>query len=98
MLNSIVESYVYDKKLYLWTKLIFNLDMKYKQTNISFIIKYFAKKTVDHQVDNIKRATDGINIVEIFKHNTSIVSIRTTYTPLLAHMLLKQLLVSLSKK
>lgn len=57
--------------------------MKYKQPNISSIIKELAHKTVIHQVDRIKRAiiykgnkdeqtlkTDGINIVEMFKHNT----------------------------
>uniref|UniRef100_T1PI48 DNA-directed RNA polymerase n=1 Tax=Musca domestica TaxID=7370 RepID=T1PI48_MUSDO len=83
MLNSMVENYVYDKKHYLWAKLTFNLDMKYKQPNISSIIKDLAEKSVVHQVDNIKRAiiykgnndeptlkTDGINIVEMFKHNT----------------------------
>ncbi|KNC24906.1 DNA-directed RNA polymerase I subunit RPA1 [Lucilia cuprina] len=81
--NSMVENYVYDKKHYLWAKLTFNIDMKYKQPNILSIIKELAQKTVIHQVDKIKRAiiykgnnneqtlkTDGINIVEMFKHNT----------------------------
>ncbi|XP_075169735.1 RNA polymerase I subunit RpI1 [Haematobia irritans] len=80
--NSMVESYVYDKKHHLWAKLTFNLEMKYRQPNISTIIKDLAAKSVVHQVDNIKRAiiykgnndeltlkTDGINIVEMFKHN-----------------------------
>ncbi|XP_013113377.2 DNA-directed RNA polymerase I subunit RPA1 [Stomoxys calcitrans] len=82
LLNSMVENYVYDKKRYLWAKLTFNLEMRHRQPNISTIIRDLAGKSVVHQVENIKRAiiykgnngeltlkTDGINIVEMFKHN-----------------------------
>lgn len=66
--------------------------MKYKQPNISEIIRELADRSVVHQVVNIKRAiiykatndeptlkTDGINIVEMFKYN-KILNINRLYS------------------
>ncbi|XP_037942906.1 DNA-directed RNA polymerase I subunit RPA1 [Teleopsis dalmanni] len=80
--NTMVKDYIYDKEGYLWCQLTFNLNTTYNKPDISYIIRDIASKCVVHEVKNIKRAiiykgdnnmellkTDGINIVEMFKHN-----------------------------
>ncbi|XP_055854133.1 DNA-directed RNA polymerase I subunit RPA1 [Episyrphus balteatus] len=79
--NDMVNGYVYDKEKHLWCKLTFDLPTRYRKPDIANIIKELADKAIIHQVPKIKRAilyktneelllkTDGINIVEMFKHN-----------------------------
>ncbi|XP_017486749.1 PREDICTED: DNA-directed RNA polymerase I subunit RPA1 [Rhagoletis zephyria] len=90
--NAMVREYSYDKERHQWCKLTFNLSMIYKKPDISSTIRELAGKCVVHQVQNIKRAiiykgdknahllkTDGINIVEMFKHK-EILDLNRLYT------------------
>lgn len=79
--NEFAHAYNYDKENYLWCELVFHLPMKYKNIDLSTLLKEVAKKSVIYEVPQLKRAitytqndklilkTDGINIVEMFKHN-----------------------------
>lgn len=72
--------YKADTKHHMWCELTFQLNMTYKNIDISNVLKESARKSVITEVPLIKRAitydknndiflkTDGINITEMFKH------------------------------
>lgn len=78
--NEFAHAYNYDKEKFLWCELVFHLPMKYKNIDLSTLLREVAKKSVIYEVPQIKRAitytqndklilkTDGINIVEMFKY------------------------------
>lgn len=80
--NDEVQKFRYDKKNFLWCELQIELLMKYRDVDISSILREVASKSVIWEVPKIKRAitytndkqelvlkTEGINIHEMFKYN-----------------------------
>lgn len=78
--NEFSQQYRTDKENHLWCELTFDLDMTYKNVDLSIVLKEVARKSVIVEVPQIRRAitynrdddiflkTDGINISEMFKY------------------------------
>lgn len=80
--NDSVQKFTYDTVNYLWCELEIELVMKYRDVDMSSILREAASKSVICEVLKIKRAitytndkselvleTEGININEMFKYN-----------------------------
>lgn len=87
-----VEKYNYDTKSKLWCEIEFALPITFNNIDISAILKEVADKSIIWQTPHIRRAinyvdnkgelilrTDGINIVEMFKH-IEILDLNKLYT------------------
>lgn len=78
--NEFSQQYRSDKENHLWCELTFDLNMTYKNVDLSIVLKEVARKSVIVEVAQIRRAitynrdddiflkTDGINITEMFKY------------------------------
>lgn len=78
--NEFSQQYRTDKENHLWCELTFDLNMTYKNVDLSIVLKEVARKSVIVEVPQIRRAitynrdddiflkTDGINIAEMFKY------------------------------
>lgn len=78
--NEFSQQYRTDKENHLWCELTFDLNMTYKNVDLSIVLKEVARKSVIVEVPQIRRAitynrdddiflkTDGINITEMFKY------------------------------
>lgn len=78
--NEFSQQYRTDKENHLWCELTFDLNMTYKNVDLSIVLKEVARKSVVCEVPQIRRAitynrdddiflkTDGINITEMFKY------------------------------
>lgn len=78
--NEFSQQYRTDKENHLWCELTFDLNMSYKNVDLSIVLKEVARKSVIVEVSQIRRAitynrdddiflkTDGINITEMFKY------------------------------
>lgn len=78
--NEFSQQYRVDKENHLWCELTFDLNMTYKNVDLSIVLKEVARKSVIVEVPQIRRAitynrdddiflkTDGINITEMFKY------------------------------
>ncbi|RZB40094.1 DNA-directed RNA polymerase I subunit RPA1 [Asbolus verrucosus] len=79
--HKFAQNYIYDKKKHLWCEITFGLPLNFKKLDLTAILKDVAGKSVLWETSNIKRAitymkndtltlrTDGINILEMFKHH-----------------------------
>lgn len=78
--NEFSQQYRTDKENHLWCELTFDLNMTYKNVDLSIVLKEVARESVIVEVPQIRRAitynrdddiflkTDGINITEMFKY------------------------------
>lgn len=78
--NEFSQQYRVDKENHLWCELTFDLNMTYKNVDLSIVLKEVARKSVIIEVPQIRRAitynknddiflkTDGINITEMCKY------------------------------
>lgn len=81
--HAFAQNYRYDKKEQLWCELTFGLPATSARIDLTSLVRDTAQSSVLHQVEQVKRAvtyraddgrlllrTDGINIAEMFRHDT----------------------------
>lgn len=89
--HEFAEDYSYDKEKHLWCQIRFSLPMKFKNIDLSNLLRNLAKKSIIWEVPHINRAitymagdnlmlkTDGINIPAMFKYD-KILDLNKLYT------------------